>query len=344
MQSKNSLKPFLLFILFGVGACGSIADDPVMLGVDAGEDPIEVDGGENDPDAGNEVCNSVIAMTRFGGGQDILTINSDGSGLTNITDPGSGQLPSWSPDGTKMVFYSSVGDSLIAMNADGSGQQTLTTGRNPSWSPDGTTIAFTRRLNAQIDIYSINADGSGEVQLTSLGGLRPIWSADSSKIIFEADRDGDRDIFVMNRDGTAQVDLSVNTVTDSRPTISPDSAVVAFASNGALNTVNIDGTGSVVRSLGGLVAAPRFSPDGTQLAYSLEQGGTANLVVSAIDGSGAIIVGQGTQPSWSPTGDAVAYLDETGAVAVADSNAAASGTSISAGGMLTVDWSPCQRF
>jgi len=308
--------------------------------VDAGAEG-DVDASVDEPDAA-PVCETRLAITRFGGNQDILTVNADGSDLTNITDPGAGNFPAWSPDGTKFAYFV-VGnpDALNVMNADGSGIQELTTGRSPSWSPDGQKITFTRRENAQTDIYAINADGTGEVRLTTLGGLRPIWAPDGSKIVFEADRDGDRDIFAMNPDGTGQVNLSVNTVTDSRPTVSPDSSRVIYGSNGVLGVVNIDGTGSGTRTLGGIVSAPHFSPDGSLIVFSSEQDGTNNVIVSAIDGTNAIILGEGTLPKWSPAGDAIAYLEGNG-VAVADAAVAASGTKIVDGSMLSVDWSPCQ--
>jgi hypothetical protein len=57
------------------------------------------------------------------------------------------------------------------MNADGSGQTNLTrtnteSEREPDWSPDGTRIAFERGWNEDVDIYTMNADGSDVAQLT----------------------------------------------------------------------------------------------------------------------------------------------------------------------------------
>jgi TolB protein len=56
------------------------------------------------------------------------------------------------------------------MNPDGTGHQLLTTradADHPSWSPDGTKIAFDRTIAANSDIWVINEDGSGLVQLTT---------------------------------------------------------------------------------------------------------------------------------------------------------------------------------
>ena len=86
------------------------------------------------------------------GNFDIWKIESDGSGNAPlVTDAANDQGGSWSPDGTKIVFWSTrtgAGDIYIA-NADGTNQLRLTTDPNqeahPSFSPDGTRIVFVRR-------------------------------------------------------------------------------------------------------------------------------------------------------------------------------------------------------
>jgi len=51
------------------------------------------------------------------------------------------------------------------MNADGSGLTLLTdnsaTGWAPAWSPDGRRIGFVSRRDGNMEIYVMNADGSG---------------------------------------------------------------------------------------------------------------------------------------------------------------------------------------
>jgi Tol biopolymer transport system component len=49
----------------------------------------------------------------------------------------------------------------------------------PTWSPDGTKIMFHRRVGGrgQFQLFMINADGTGEKQMTSPPGLSgfPNW-------------------------------------------------------------------------------------------------------------------------------------------------------------------------
>ena len=63
----------------------------------------------------------------------------------------------------------------------------------PSWSPDGTQIVFAsdRESDSYIkDIYVMNADGSNQIRLTESGGYEPSWSPDGTQIVFASDRIG----------------------------------------------------------------------------------------------------------------------------------------------------------
>jgi TolB protein len=75
----------------------------------------------------------------------ICTINSDGSGLTQLTkDAMMKSRPSWSPDGKKIAYSAYTGDvakdrDIFLINADGTNQVDITNFRGlddyPSWSP-----------------------------------------------------------------------------------------------------------------------------------------------------------------------------------------------------------------
>jgi Tol biopolymer transport system component len=120
----------------------------------------------------------------------IWVIRADGTGLRRVTS-GFGVYPSWSPDGTQLV-YSGLG-AIAIVNADGTNAHPIsgpgTAPTSPSWSPDGTHILFARNDASGFaagELYIANTDGSGERPLTTDGShnAHPRWSPDGSKVVF----------------------------------------------------------------------------------------------------------------------------------------------------------------
>ncbi len=114
---------------------------------------------------------------------EIYLINADGTGapvrLTNNVEEERG--PSWSPDGTRIVFMCRRGGSdfeICVMNADGTGQVQLTDNvvldATPTWSPDGGKIAFHRPGAPRSQLWLMNPDGTGQLQLTDTPGMNLI--------------------------------------------------------------------------------------------------------------------------------------------------------------------------
>ena len=68
----------------------------------------------------------------------------------------------------------------------------------PSWSPDSQRITFVSNRDGDDDIWAINSDGTGSLQLTNDPAVDsgPVWSPDGSKIAFWSTRAEDADIYV----------------------------------------------------------------------------------------------------------------------------------------------------
>jgi TolB protein len=188
---------------------------------------------------------------------EIYVMNADGSAQTNLShNPNHDTSPSFSPDGTRIVFASNRDSQartdyeLYTMNADGNDVRRLTTSpgldRRPAWSPDGTRIAFTTSRDATTpcagsaatcaddEIYAMDADGSNPVNLTRTPGYSDSfgkWSPDGSKIAFRSLRDLDAEIYVMDADGSNQTRLTTSPGTDTHPEFSADGKSIVFASS-----------------------------------------------------------------------------------------------------------------
>jgi TolB protein len=160
---------------------------------------------------------------------DIYTSDADGSDLTNLTKSPdvSESSPDFSPNGLQMCFSGGnfkTDFGINIMSSDGSnptrlaGDRPLLTEFFCDWSPDGTKIAYTERSRSDSalgDVYVMNADGSGKINLSKspeVDELDPSWSPDGTKLTFESDRDspGDYDIYTMDANGSDVAQVTKN--------------------------------------------------------------------------------------------------------------------------------------
>ena len=115
----------------------------------------------------------------------------------------------------------------------------------PSWSPNGTKIVFSSYsyVNGNYDIYTMNIDGSNLTNITNTQSydMMPSWSPDGTKIAFASDKDYNGEIYIMDIDGSYFHDLSTSNQTnitntsnfdESGPSWSPDGTKIAITSIG----------------------------------------------------------------------------------------------------------------
>ena len=92
---------------------------------------------------------------------------------------------------------------------------------NPSFTPDGTRVMFGSNRQGIDGIYTVNLDGSGITRLDALGSVREAYyTPDGQKIVLVKSIDGGQDIFLINPDGTDEKRVTSNTAA-TRPSARP---------------------------------------------------------------------------------------------------------------------------
>ncbi len=163
--------------------------------------------------------------------------------------------PTWSPDGSQLVFASYVPTSgggwtanVLVANADLTGVTNVSQAQ--SWdydlgySADGTRILFGRDSSqvggSSSTIWVMDANGSNKTNISNAGGTRGAtevdqsgtWSPDGTRIVFTrmnyalSSRNGN--IWAVDPDGGNLVQLTNTAVEESNPLWSPDGTKIYF--------------------------------------------------------------------------------------------------------------------
>ena len=183
-------------------------------------------------------------------------------------------------------------------------------------APATTKIVFASSLNVKAkggsDIYIMNPDGSGRINLTrhNAKDSEPTWSPSGKHILFTSDRDGIDDLYRMNADGTNVRKIFEKWANRLNPAWSPDGRQIAYyrGDEHAIYIAPIDGANEERLTNGW---HPTWSPDGAEIAFvSLEE----RLDIRVIDLKTRlerVVVPMEQallhEPVWSPDGTKIAF-------------------------------------
>ncbi|NND45423.1 MAG: polysaccharide deacetylase family protein [Xanthomonadales bacterium] len=237
----------------------------------------------------------------------------------------------WQPEEGDLLYSSNhEGNSEIYLRPAGGEAVNLSahpaSDNYPAWSPDGLRIAFQSDRNGKLDIYLVNADGSGLRRLTEhpAHDYLPSWTPDGQQITFvswrseEGDTAESNHVYTMDADGSGQRRLVAESYGTSAsvqwsPVADGTSVRTLKTSADGADLFLADAAGEVIRRLtddGRFNGSPGFSPDGRRLAFYSQQGENAQIVVVDTEGgSRQVVVSRGLNwyPHYSPDGCWLVY-------------------------------------
>jgi Tol biopolymer transport system component len=203
----------------------------------------------------------------------------------------------------------------------------------PAWSPDGRSIVYVSDQAGGWNLWIVDPEGRSPRALT-VGNFQysnPVFTPDGASIAVASDRGSATrvwtDLWLVDREGTQERRLVSQTpdVKEFTPTMSPNGRLLAYldlpmtrAPQYRLVLVELPGGIPRVLTEDRVLFAPiRFSLDGAQILFTSDRGGTSDVWVIGVDGSGARALTMSpsaeTAGGWSPDGSTIVFVsNQTG--------------------------------
>ena len=234
--------------------------------------------------------------------QQIFIMDEDGDGVKLVCFKDLDCYnPRFSPDGKTIVFCATniVSDFIYMIDLDDSSTFTfpkfIDGGTDPVFSPDGRYLMYRSEKNDNNAVYilDIQTDESFPISDGSLS-THAEFSPDGNKVIYSSSLDENFDLVILDLNDTS--DYAQKTIANSKDaeiygTFSPDGKLIAYSSfdvnyRGSVHICSADGNNNITVSKGmGSSYNPKFSPDGSRLAFVSDESGKFEIYTCNPDGS-----------------------------------------------------------
>jgi len=191
----------------------------------------------------------------------------------------------------------------------------------------GCVASFIASLNTSATTFVLIGQQSASPTPTPLPNSgQPIVSPDGSRIAFTSNRGGAEDVFIISADGRNERQLTNTRESEGNLSWAASGKQILFSvfKDNTSHLYGIDVDGKNQRELASVPGrAPTLSPDGRRLVYMAGTWTATRLMVSALDGTNAKQITDGSSIAWndhwSPDGKLIAFTgrnDPKGELAV----------------------------
>lgn len=139
-------------------------------------------------------------------------------------------------------------------------------------APQTAKILFTSNRDGNFEIYSMNSDGSEQVNLSQHRAIdySPVWAPTGEQILFVSNRHGTKDLYLMNADGTNARKVFPKLVGRQHPTWAPNGKQFAYHRYDKLSIYIASSDQKDEEKLASGLW-PVWAPNGSEIAYVADE-------------------------------------------------------------------------